>query len=537
MKRKRKKKQIKAGFASNIKIKNKVSIIVVTLMICLIVICYGSYYVVSSMIAENKKESEKLVAASAQRYVENEIDSMVRISESVYRNEDIYDLISKKYDSVLEYHQAFYDFDKNKFPSTTAGSAVEQLLVYTANDTVMSGKYISRLSDVKNEEWYARYKELDRDVILFCSSENNQLSLIRKLNYKKTGTGDAVLKLDFNSSRIAESFEKMGFEGRIYAAVDRKIICSNIKNSQLPSVSELDGYYSTYKNYYTCNIDFYVKAGKKTIVPVFAIPFAVPLLIILILGILVVLIIIDDFKNRTIEVCNICDGKKKSTDIRKRSLGSDEIGRLYDDVSDKLTDLKRLADERKNMKDFVDEYRSRTNEVILSALNYETMKIYGLGSMEKVSVPVSLDEELLNLSDFLNILKEREYFKYSLLSDTTSKVKNVIPYSLAAVALHVAQYNGTGAEVEVDVCEHDGCYSVRFHKAGTFLTSADVLKLRAIFEPEGSRGLPSFNAEDEFNPYVRLSRFYLDDITLNINSKEELDFEFIITNRTGEKEQ
>ncbi|MBP1567504.1 MAG: hypothetical protein J6U36_02555, partial [Oscillospiraceae bacterium] len=134
-------------------------------------------------------------------------------------------------------------------------------------------------------------------------------------------------------------------------------------------------------------------------------------------------------------------------------------------------------------------------------------------------------------------LKEREYFKYSLLSDTTSKVKNVIPYSFAAVALHVAQYNGNGAEVEIDICEHDGCYSVRFHKAGTFLASADVLKLRAIFEPEGSRGLPSYYAEDEFNPYVRLSRFYLDDITLNINSKEELDFEFIITTRAGGRGQ
>ncbi|MBR6923803.1 MAG: hypothetical protein IKH50_04625, partial [Oscillospiraceae bacterium] len=72
MKRKRKKKQIKAGFASNIKIKNKVSIIIVTLMICFIVIAYGSYYIVSSMITANKKESERLVAASAQRYVENE---------------------------------------------------------------------------------------------------------------------------------------------------------------------------------------------------------------------------------------------------------------------------------------------------------------------------------------------------------------------------------------------------------------------------------------------------------------------------------
>jgi hypothetical protein len=262
------------------------------------------------------------------------------------------------------------------------------------------------------------------------------------------------------------------------------------------------------------------------------VPFFIPLLIILVLGVIVVIVIINDFKNRTIEVCNICDGRKKNTsDLHRRSLGEDEIGRLYDDVSDKLTDLKRLADEKKNMKDFVDDYRVRTNEVIMAALNYETSCKYGINSVEKVSVPVSLDEELLNLSGFLNELKERAYFKYSLVSDTTSVVKNVLPYSFSAVALHVAQYNGTGAEVEIDICEHDGCYSVRFHKAGTFLTSADLLTLRAIFEPEGSRGLPSYKAEDEFNPYVRLSRYYLEDITLNINSKEELDFEFIITKR------
>ena len=534
---------VKPGLVSNIKINNKVTIIIALLLMCLVVIVYGAYNIVAGLESDSKSENERMVTSAAERYVENEIDSMVRISEAVYRNEDIYDLINKRYSSVLEYHEAFYDFDTNRFPSSTAGSAVEQLVVYTSNDTVMNGKYIGRLNDVKNEEWYLVFRHTDRDVIIYCDNEYGRMSLIRKLNYKKTVTGDAVIKLDFNASRMQESLSKISFDGEVYAASSGMLLCSNQKTTVLPA--SLDGYSRSYKNFYTCNIDFFVKAYPKDVMSVFAVPFAVPLFVMLVFASVLVLIIIYDLKNRILVMCETYGGSRQNfksdeEDAKRRerpsSLGKDEIGVLYDKVGKALGDVNMLKESRKKISDFNTELKETTNQIILKALNYETYTRFGAESPESMSEVISLDSELHILGALLNELKEHEYFKYTLLADTNSTAKKVLPYSLAAIALHVARYNGTGGEVEIEVTENTGFFIVRFRKASTSLSSADLLKLRAVFEAAGETDQPSYTTEDEFNPYVRLSRFHKD-IRFDIKSKDVLDFEFIISDDKFRKEK
>lgn len=532
MQRKRRKKQVKAGFVSNIKINSKVVIIFVLLSVCIAVMFYGAIFVVSSIISDNKKENEKMIAGAADEYINTEIESMVSVAKTVYTNDELYRFLNTKYKDTVEYFDSYYDFSQSKFLVVTEGSAIKQFKIYTENDSVMNGGNIGRLDDVAGEEWYRKFRELDRDMIIYCSADQKNLSLIRKLDFKKVHTGDAIIRIDFNPSSLQTKFMNMVFDGKVYVASGDTLLYCNQKEISMPDEKTLEKYCRNSRNFYTCDIEYYVLANEKTVMSIFSIPYAVPLLIILAFCFAAVIVIVTDFKNRTMEICKICVEKRKlSPERQKIHFGEDEIGRLYRDVNNTLIDLNRLSDEKNNLKRFINEYKLKTNDVIISALNYETAKNFGLESVSKVSSPVTLDEELLNMSRMLDGLKEKEYFKYSLVSDTTSNVKNVIPYSLSAIALHVASYNGTGSDIEIDVREHDGCFSVRYYKSGTALSPADVLKLRAIFEPESAKSLPSFEAEDEFNFYVRLSRFYLDNITLNINSKEELDFEFIITSR------
>jgi len=533
MQRKRKKKQVRASFVSNIKINNKVIIIFILLGLCSAVLGYGLYHVVNELISDNSKENEKMISVTAEEFVNTEIENMVSVARTVYTNDSLYDFLNTRYQSTVDYFEKYYDFAQSRFLVITETSAVKQFSIYTANSTVMNGGIIGKIDSVSNEDWYSRFRELDRDMIIYCSSDQKNLSLIRKLDYKKVNTGEAILKLDFNPANLQTTFMNMYFDGRVYVSCGDTLLYSNQKELSMPDRNLISNFYKRSRNFYTCDIDYYVGANQKSAVSLFSIPFVAPILGILAVSFLLSIAILTDFKNRTLEVCRICVEKRRaSADRHKINFGADEIGRLYRDVNNTLVDLNRLADEKNNLKRFINEYKLKTNDVILAALNFETQRHFDIASAEEVSRAVSLDEELLNMSRMLDRLKEQEYFKYSLLSDTTSEVKNVIPYSLSAVALHVAGYNGTGPEIEIDVRERDGCYSVRYYKAGTPISSADVLRLRAIFEPESAKSLPSFEAEDEFNAYVRLGRYYLDNITLNINSKEELDFEFIITSRS-----
>lgn len=534
MARKKRKKHTRIGFVSNIKINNKVILIFVFLILSVAIMFYAAAAIVRTLVNDNKKESEKMISASAEEYLNNEIENMVSVAKIVYTNEALYDFLNTRYQSTVDYFDRYYDFSQSRFLVVTEDSAIKQFKIYTANDTVMNGGNIGRLDTVSDEQWYRKFKNLNRDMIIYCSSDQKNLSLIRRLDYKRVQTGESLIKLDFNTSNLQNSFKNMYFDGSVYVTNEDTVLYSNMKDMELPEPNILSKYTKKSKNYYTCDIDYYVQANKKNIISIFAVPFAVPLILLFILCFVFVVMIIMDFKNRTKEVCDICTEKRIT---KKVQFGEDEIGRLYKDVNNTIIDLTRLNDEKQNLKRFLNDYKDKTNDVIIGALNYETYNRFGLEKMSEASETISLGEELLNISKLLDRLKSQGSFRYSLLSDTESTEKSIIPYSLSAIALHVAEYEGTDKDIEIDVREHDGCYSVRYYKPGVAFSSADVLKLRAIFEPESNKSLPAFDSEEEYNSYIRLGRFYLDDITLNINSKEEIDFELIITNHSGRKEQ
>lgn len=530
MARKKRKKHTRIGFVSNIKINNKVIIIFTLLIVAVSIMFYGAAVIVSSILSENKKESERIISSAAEEYLNSAIERMVSVSKTVYTNESVYEFLNRRYQNTSDYFDRFYEFSQSGFPEVNEESAIKQFVIYTANDTVKNGGNISRLDSVENEEWYRTFNTLNRDMIIYCNADQNNLSLIRKLNYRKVQTGDSIIKLDFNPDVLQSSYMDMYFDGTVYVSSGNTLLYSNTRDVVLPSSDELDKYTLSSKNYYTCDIDYYVYANQKKIISLFSIPFAVPLMVLFVICLVIIITIITDFKNRTKEVCDICTEKKIT---KKIHFGEDEIGRLYNDVKNTIFDITRLNDEKNNLRRFINEYKEKTNDVIITALNFDTRIKFGLENDSDVSRTVSFDEELRNVSVLLDDLKTRELFRYSLISDTTSSEKKILPYSLSAIALHVARYEGTGNDIEIDVREHEGCYSIRYYKSGVAFSPADILKLRAIFEPESTKSLPAFEAEEEFNPYIRLSRFYLDDITFNINSRDEIDFEFIIASSTG----
>lgn len=524
-----KNREVKPGFGSSIKISYKVGIIFGFIAVCGVVLGFWAYRIGNTLTEEEKTESEKIIYVSADEYLNTEIENMVSVSKNVYTNEALYNFLNTGYKDSVDYYDKYYDFSQSKILVITEDSSIKNFRIYTDNSTVLNGGNIWKLETVENEEWYQSFQALNKDMIICCSTDQKNLSLIRKLDYKKVTTGEAIIKIDFNPAALQTKYMNMYFDGKLYISSGDTLLYSNQKELSMPSKDIISNYYKQSRNFYTCDIEYYVHANDKGLVSVLWIPYAPAYLCVLAVCFLLIVLIVTDLKNRILEVGNICaDKKKASLDRNKTDFGRDEIATLYKDVNNTLIDLNRLTYEKNNFKAFINDYKVKTNDVILSALNYETKIKFGLETDDEVCLAVSLDEELLNLSKLLDGLKEREYFNYSLLSDTTSVVKNVIPYSLSAVALHVARYNGTGSDVEIDVREHDGCFSIRFYKQTEF-RSADMLRLRAIFEPESAKSLPSYEPEDEYNSYVRLSRYYLDNITLNINSKEELDFELIIT--------
>lgn len=530
MSRKKRKKHHKIGFVSNIKINTKVLIIFISLIISVGAMFAGMIAVVTNLREENKKEMEMSVSVSAEQYINTAIESMISISKTVYTNEDVYSFLNKRYQSTVDYFDYYYNFSQSRVLVVTEDSAVKQFSIYTANDTVLNGGNISRLDSVVNEPWYEHFKSMDRDMIIYCDTENKNLSLIRKLDYKNVTTGEAIIKFELNTAGIHDIFKNIHFDGDVFVMCNDVVLCSNQQELKSPEYREYTSGTEFSKNYYTCEISYHVYGNDKSIISILMNVHFIPMVLVFIAGLIVIVVIIMDFKNRTMEVCDVCTEKKIT---RKVYFGEDEIGKLYNHVKNTLLDVYRLNDEKNNLKLFTQEYKDKTNDVILNALAFDAKIKFGLSQDVSLSEAIPLKKELTTMGRFLDELRVSKNLDYSLISDTETTEKTVVPYSLTAIALHVAEYGKTECSMEIDVREFEGCYRIKFYKKGIGFNASDLLRLRAVFEPDGERSLPVFEAGDNFNPYIRLSRFYCDDISLIINSKEEIDFELVIKNQTG----
>lgn len=530
MSRKRRKKHHRIGFVSNIRINTKVLIIFISQILAIGVMFAGMMTIVYKQLDDNKNELEESVLTSSEQYVSTAVENMISIAKTVYTNESIYSFLSTRYLSQEEYQLAYYELFSGKSFVAAEVSSVDSFKIYTANSTVSDDGDIVKLESVVNEDWYVFLTELKKDMIVFCDKEHRNLSLIRKLNYKNIHTGDAYLKLDFNSEDLQNIFENLSFDGQVYVMSDDITLYSNHDIYEQPTEDFLSNSLRLDKNYYTCNISYYVRQNKKDVFSVILKPSAIPATLLFIICQAVVVIIILDFKNRTREVYEACAGKKI---LNKVYYGEDEIGKLFNGLKNTLVDVKRLNEEKHNLTAFVNEYKKNTNDILISALNYNTSVNLGI-NQSYVENFVSLQQEILNINRFLDNLSEKTNFRYTLVSDTEANEKTIIPYSLSVVALYLATYGTNDSEMEIDIREFEECYRVRFFRAGVKMSSAELLRLRAVFEPDGERSLLTFDSSDEFNPFIRLSRFYGDDISLTINSKDVVDIELVLRNKANE---
>lgn len=527
MAKKRKKKHNYMKFISDIRINTRVLCILLALILAIGIMFAGMMIIVLSQRKDNKKELEQSVMVSTEQYMDTAVDNMISIAKTVYTNEALYDFLNKRYTSTVEYYDAYYDFSQSRFLIVTEDSSVKNFKIYTANETVTNGGNISRLDSVADEEWYIRFSTLKKDMIIYCDTESRNLSLIRKLNYKSVQTGETIFKLDFNMANFQECLRNLSFDGSVYLMSGDMLLYSNHKDLRIPDTDVLANGMKLDRNYYTCDINYYVCGNKKDIFSVLVKPITIGFAIVFVGCQVFIVVILLNFKNRIKEVYDVCATKKVS---QKVYYGEDEIGKLYNNLKNIIVDVKRLSDEKRNLKLYFDEYMKNTNGIIISALNYNTQIRLGLDN-EQANTIIPLCDEILNVSRSLDALRNRSGFRYTLISDTEANEKTILPYSLSEIALHLAEYDTAECEMEIDIREHGGCYRVRFYKPGIFMNSAELLRLRAIFEPDGERNFLKFDPDDEYNPYIRLSRFYGDDISIVINSKEEIDLEFVIKNK------
>ena len=201
---------------------------------------------------QTKRYHEMENVASAVKYAcAAEIDSAVKVANSIYTSKYIYDFMNTKFESPLSYYTKYRDFFNDTLIDVMASQNDVSYKLYIENDTLVNGSQFQRLERAYDEPWYRFMKEKKLKSGLFFDYNTKQVGLdsnTRKIFYFKVLDfydygSENVLLIDINYGEFSRALMNMNYDLDAYLCDNEKILLTNGKDSMAKPysyVSELE---------------------------------------------------------------------------------------------------------------------------------------------------------------------------------------------------------------------------------------------------------------------------------------------------------
>ena len=209
----------------------------------------------------------------------NSIESAASVAKAVDTNEYIDDFLNEQYESPLSYFVA-YNEAKNLLFNNNIGGDSSQLTIYADNETLTNGGEFSRLSSIKDEEWYQYMVQTGCNTCVYTYYDQSRspvveakrkILFLRRMNYYGAGC-EKVVKIELDYSALVRGLVKMNYDSPIYICSDGKILFSNDGKSSstgvdfLPFVYEDQVGYEKEMTVYGKTLQIYALKSKTGIV-------------------------------------------------------------------------------------------------------------------------------------------------------------------------------------------------------------------------------------------------------------------------------
>ena len=208
----------------------------------------------------------------------NSIESAASVVKAVDTNEYIDNFLNEKYESSLSYFVAC-NKAKNLLFNNIGGDS-SRMTIYADNETITNGGKFSRLSSIKDEEWYQYMVQTGCNTCVYTYYDQSRspvvgakrkILLLRRMNCYGSGC-EKVVKIELDYSALVRGLVKMNYESPIYICSDGKILYSNDGKSSstgmdfLPFIYEDQVGYEKEMTVYGKTLQIYALKSKANIV-------------------------------------------------------------------------------------------------------------------------------------------------------------------------------------------------------------------------------------------------------------------------------
>lgn len=534
-------KQQKAGWLSDMRISIRIGIVFGLAVLTAAVMFALSVMSIRSSQAMQREKIEHMVVSSAEEYISASIENITAIAQSLYSNESLSSFLNKRYSSSAEYYDAYFQLRSNNSLSVAENRSISKFYIYTDNKTILQGGDIYPVSSIQNEEWYKYFNSLRRNMILYCDSVNRRLSLIQKLDYIKYvdgASGEAYLKIDFNTAMLDSYFDSLSFDGSMYVLSGGVVLYSN-QNADPENIRITPEYYCVFKNYYAVELEYYAAADRQSLPEVMLseLPVLIGFILFLIAALVISFVIFRNLYLRTTRLCKAFT-QGELTSLRKRVYAKDEIGKITALCVSMTDRMELMQRDNKKSAELLEKIRRSANSLFMDALNQDAGLRYTAYfsymptddcmefSQEAFSQNIPLSKELEMV---LQLLPERKHFG-SLECVKLPDDLYILPCSVLLMSEELMRQflaESEDAKLNIRISMEDNSLVMRFSADVNIVSGSTTrrrfIRLQAAFEDRPEQTDFSYEPMHPFNTCIRIKQYYRTGVSLCFSESDTLD--------------
>jgi two-component system sensor histidine kinase YesM len=213
-----------SGALNNIRLRNKMLIVYFLCVFIPVILTMLTFYTITTNnVKKQKLQDLSLAIKQVRNEFLNQVGAVVGISAVLYNDSILNEALDREYDNpadyVISYHSYTMDILEKYAP---VYRAIQQITVYTNNDTIIYGGHVLPLSpEVKEQGWYRELEQSNtsnpivvRDV---ASPMQPAISIVRKMsNSVGPGHYTKVMKIDLHPELIMQAFHNVTLAGNVY---------------------------------------------------------------------------------------------------------------------------------------------------------------------------------------------------------------------------------------------------------------------------------------------------------------------------------
>lgn len=532
----------------------------------------------------NQRNYRKNAIDAYSNHIQSILEYDANVATAIDLNKDLNSFIDTEYDIPYGYFNSYVYTVSTSFFATLSDIKQDRIVIYTDNDSMMSGHYFHNIKEAYSEKWYEQFVKTDANEAAYAyydmdpvvlTTDRDRFIYVRKMDNAKSALKlTRIITIEHKISRVYSELKEIPVNCKMYLCCgDYMLYPSGVPDEEFQQVVAKAGYspYITVEDVHMYDNTFTIYAVTEDLTILKVIREHIPIILLIILFTLILPILLLKLLERSItdriSILGKAFGEGGSEYFQpiKEINGSDEISDLMhnynriveinndltntiykDKLREQESDLARKNAELLALQSQINPHflfnalESIRMHSILKGENETAEMVQRLAVMERQNVEwhedsVTIAEEEGFIEAYLQLQSYRFGDRISFDIDIDDDCKNILIPKLTMVTfvenacIHGIESKATQGWIFVRVYKEDGDLIIEVEDTGDGMDEKEVVQLKNKMNNVTIDAVKKAKHVGILNACLRIKMMFKNQAKFTIESEKGIGMSVIIT--------